>query len=143
MVPNLWYRHEWSFLERCWGDEKFHQIANRLIGEGFAVVVLGCKKDIAAVSVIADGLSALNPEGKTTLGVTAGILNRSQLFISGDLGVLHIGVGLGVPTVSLFGPDIAAKWAPRGKHHIVINHKLPCSPCTRFGKTPPCPIGAE
>ena len=34
-------------------------------------------------------------------------------------------------------------YAPRGEQHIVINHKLPCSPCTRFGTTPPCPIGAK
>jgi ADP-heptose:LPS heptosyltransferase len=70
-------------------------------------------------------------------------LNRSQLLISGDSGVLHLGVGLGTPTVSLFGPGIADKWAPRGEQHIVINHKLPCSPGTRFGTTPPCPIGAK
>ncbi len=54
-----------------------------------------------------------------------------------------MGAGLSVPTVSLFGPGIANKWAPPGEQHIVINHKLPCSPCTRFGTTPPCPIGAK
>jgi len=132
-----------SIPERCWGDEKFHQLAIRLIGEGLAVVVVGGKEDVATGSAIAEGLSVLNLTGKTSLCETAGILNRSKLLISGDSGVLHIGVGLGIPTVSLFGPGIAAKWAPRGKHHIVINHKLPCSPCTRFGTTPPCPIGAK
>jgi ADP-heptose:LPS heptosyltransferase len=132
-----------SIAERCWGVEKFHQLAKRLIDEGSSVVVVGGKEDIATGRAIVDGLSVLNLTGKTSLCGTAGVLNRSQLLISGDSGVLHIGVGLGTPTVSLFGPGIAAKWAPRGKHHIVINHKLPCSPCTRFGTTPPCPIGAK
>ena len=132
-----------SIAERCWGVEKFHQLARRLIAEGLSVVVVGGKEDIATGRAIVDGLSVLNLTGKTSLCGTAGVLNRSQLLISGDSGVLHIGVGLGIPTVSLFGPGIAAKWAPRGKHHIVINHKLPCSPCTRFGTTPPCPIGAK
>jgi len=132
-----------SIAERCWGVEKFHQLAKRLIDEGLSVAVVGGKEDIATGHAIADGLSVLNLTGKTSLCGTAGVLNRSQLLISGDSGVLHIGVGLGIPTVSLFGPGIAVKWAPRGKHHIVINHKLPCSPCTRFGTTPPCPIGVK
>jgi ADP-heptose:LPS heptosyltransferase len=132
-----------SIAERCWGTEKFRQLAGRLIAEGFAVVVVGGKEDIAAGRGIVDGFSALNLAGKTSLCGTAGVLKRSQLLVSGDSGVLHLGVGLGTPTVSLFGPGIAAKWAPRGAQHVVINHKLPCSPCTRFGTTPPCPIGAK
>jgi ADP-heptose:LPS heptosyltransferase len=65
------------------------------------------------------------------------------LLVSGDSGVLHLAVGLDVPTVSLFGPGIAEKWAPRGDIHRVIDHHLACSPCTRFGTTPPCPIQAR
>ncbi|MBE0577404.1 MAG: glycosyltransferase family 9 protein [Desulfuromonadales bacterium] len=132
-----------SIPERCWGAEKFQQLAIRFLDEGFAVVVVGGKQEIAAGNAIAAGSSALNLADKTSLSGTAGILKRSQLLVSGDSGVLHLGVGLGKPTVSLFGPGIAAKWAPRGEQHIVINHKLPCSPCTRFGTTPPCPIGAK
>lgn len=132
-----------SIAERCWGIEKFRQLANRFIDEGLAVVVVGGKEDIAAGSAIVDGFCALNLTGKTSLCGTAGVLHRAQLLVSGDSGVLHIGAGLGTPTVSLFGPGIAAKWAPRGKQHVVINHNLSCSPCTRFGTTPPCPIGAK
>ncbi|MGK2905935.1 MAG: glycosyltransferase family 9 protein [Desulfuromonadales bacterium] len=132
-----------SIAERCWGLEKFRQLAIRFIDEGLAVVVAGGKQDIAAGSAIAHDLGALNLTGKTSLCETAGVLHRAQLLVSGDSGVLHLGVGLGTPTVSLFGPGIAAKWAPRGEQHVVINHNLPCSPCTRFGTTPPCPIGAK
>jgi ADP-heptose:LPS heptosyltransferase len=132
-----------SIVERCWGVEKFHQLVRRLIAEGLAVVVVGGKEDISTGRAIVDGLSVLNLTGKTSLCETAGVLNRSQLLISGDSGVLHIGVGLGTATVSLFGPGISEKWAPRGEQHIVLNHKLPCSPCTHFGTTPPCQIGAK
>jgi len=57
--------------------------------------------------------------------------------------VLHIAVGLGVPTVSLFGPGRAKKWAPQGGQHMVINRGLSCSPCTTFGTTPSCPTAAR
>ena len=132
-----------SIPERCWDVEKFHGLAILLIGEGASVVIIGGQEDVAAGSAIGVDNCALNLVGETTLLETAGILRRSQLLVSSDSGVLHIGVGLGIPTVSLFGPGIVKKWAPRGKRHSVINHELPCSPCTKFGKTPPCPIGAK
>jgi ADP-heptose:LPS heptosyltransferase len=77
------------------------------------------------------------------LSETAAVIQKSVLLLSGDSGVLHIAMGLGVPTVSLFGPGRAGKWAPRGERHIVINKGLSCSPCTTFGTTPPCPISAQ
>ena len=33
------------------------------------------------------------------------VLNRAEVFISGDTGPLHFAAGLGVPTISLFGPS--------------------------------------
>lgn len=132
-----------SIAERCWGNDKFRQLAKRLIDAGCCVVIVGGKEDVASGHAIVAGTCALNLAGQTSLCETAGILNRSKLLVSGDSGVLHIGVGLGMPTVSLFGPGVAAKWAPRGNQQVVINHQLLCSPCTRFGTTPPCPIGAK
>jgi len=66
-----------------------------------------------------------------------------MLLITGDSGVLHIAVGVGTRTVSLFGPGIEKKWAPSGDCHMVLNKGLSCSPCTRFGYTPTCRIGAR
>ncbi len=132
-----------SIPERCWGAEKFHQLAIRLFDVGVSVVVVGGQEDYAVGAAILADTSGLNLAGKTNLPETAGVLSRSQLLVSGDSGVLHLGAGLGVSTVSLFGPGIADKWAPVGESHTVINHALPCSPCTRFGTTPPCPIGAK
>jgi ADP-heptose:LPS heptosyltransferase len=45
--------------------------------------------------------------------------------------------------LSLFGPGIQKKWAPRGQGHVVINKNLDCSPCTKFGYTPRCKKNAE
>jgi lipopolysaccharide heptosyltransferase II len=132
-----------SITERRWGVERFHQLSRRLNGDGYPVVVIGGSDDRSAGDAIAAGLEGLNLAGQTSLLGSAAIIANSALLVSGDSGVLHLGVGLGTLTVSLFGPGIAAKWAPRGEQHIVVNHKLPCSPCTRFGTTPSCPIGAK
>ncbi len=132
-----------SIPERRWGAERFRRVADMLSGFGIKTVVVGGKEDRQQSEVIVGGGAGLNLAGLTSLAETAAVIQRSALLLSGDSGVLHIAVGLGVPTVSLFGPGRAKKWAPRGERHIVINRELPCSPCTTFGTTPPCPIDAR
>ena len=105
--------------------------------------MVGGNDDVVAGNVIIKTSVGLNLAGLTSLAETAAIIKRATLLISGDSGVLHLGFGLGTPTVSLFGPGIAKKWAPRGPQHLVLNHQLPCSPCTRFGHTQKCTHNAE
>jgi len=132
-----------SIADRRWGAERFRGVAGRLAEEGIPVVVVGGECDAAEAGVVLGGVGGLNLAGKTTLAESAAVIAQSALLLSGDSGVLHLAVGLGIPTVSLFGPGIEAKWGPKGEGHIVLNKHLPCSPCTRFGTTPPCPIKAR
>ncbi|GFE61329.1 glycosyltransferase family 9 protein [Geobacter sp. AOG2] len=132
-----------SIPERRWGADKFGKTAELLAAVGVPVVVVGGREDKAQGEMIVAGGEGLNLAGRTSLSETAAVIRKSALLLGGDSGVLHIAVGLGIPTVSLFGPGRARKWAPRGDRHIVINKGLPCSPCTTFGTTPPCPIAAR
>jgi len=131
-----------SITERRWGTDRFGAVATILSDKGFKVVVVGGSIDRADGDSIAR-VGGLNLAGETSLPETAAVIANSRLVISGDSGVLHIAVGLDIPTVSLFGPGIAAKWAPRSDKHIVLNSQQTCSPCTKFGTTPPCPHNAR
>jgi ADP-heptose:LPS heptosyltransferase len=132
-----------SIPERRWGTEKFRELALCIHSWGLPVVVVGGREDEQSGDCIVSGGVGLNLAGKTSLAETAAILARSMLLVTGDSGLLHIAAELEVPTVSLFGPGIEKKWAPRDDRHIVLNKHLPCSPCTRFGYTPECRIGAR
>lgn len=132
-----------SIPERRWGAERFRLLAEKLLAAGYPVVVVGGREDREQGDEIVSGGTGLNLAGQTSLAETAAVLKRSSLLVGGDSGVLHIAVGLGVSTVSLFGPGRMLKWSPRGGCHGVINRELPCSPCTTFGNTPPCPIEAR
>ena len=132
-----------SIPERRWGADRFRRVAEMLSVFGVKIVVVGGKEDRKQGEIIAGGGLGLNLAGLTSLPETAAVIKKSSLLLSGDSGVLHIAAGLGVPTVSLFGPGRVQKWAPQGDRHIVINKDLPCSPCTVFGATPPCPINAK
>jgi lipopolysaccharide heptosyltransferase II len=133
-----------SIRERRWGRDRFHQTAQALIERGYGVVVIGGKGDLRAGEVIAgDFHHIVDLCGKLSLVEAAAVLQEASLLITGDSGIMHIGYGLGIKTLSLFGPGIEKKWAPRGNHHIVINKSLDCSPCTKFGYTPKCTKNAE
>lgn len=132
-----------SIPEKRWGVEHFRQVAKILSASEIKIVVIGGKEDRQLGDIIAGDGFGLNLAGLTSLPETAAVIQKSTLLLSGDSGVLHIAVGLGIPTVALFGPGRVSKWAPRGANHIVINKKLPCSPCTFFGNTPPCPINVQ
>ena len=128
--------------ERRWGISKYAALAERLINEGFGIVIVGGNEDVedsAKLQEIANGDSTINYAGKTSLIETAAIISQLDLLVSSDTGLMHIAYGVGTPTVSLFGAGIQEKWAPIGASNIALNKHLPCSPCTRFGYTPKCP----
>ena len=127
-----------SIAARRWGEERFHLLACAINEIGWQVVVVGGRADCATAAAICRADRGDNFSGKTSLAGTAALIAGADLLVSGDSGLLHIGVALGIPTVSLFGPGIAQKWAPRGKQHNVLNLQLSCSPCTLFGTTPSC-----
>jgi len=132
-----------SIVERRWDVAKYRLLICLLAESGINSVVIGGSADKSCAEAIISGTSALNLAGRSSIAGTAALIAGSTLLLSGDSGVLHMGVGLGIPTVSLFGAGIARKWAPQGEMHRVINRNLHCSPCTLFGNTPPCPNGAR
>jgi len=131
-----------SILERRWGGQNFRAVVSALASEGIPSVVVGGMGEAAAGAEIISELGGLNLAGMTSLVESAAVIERSAVLVSSDSGLLHIGVGLGVSTISLFGSGIEKKWAPRGMEHVVLNKNICCSPCTRFGYTPACPVGA-
>jgi lipopolysaccharide heptosyltransferase II len=133
-----------SVPERRWGGAKFGMVASALSERGYKIVILGSASDKEDADKIKErAADSLDLKGKTTLGDVAAVLRRCRLLISADSGLLHIAYGVGTPTVSLFGSGIRNKWAPRGKRHTVVDKRLSCSPCTRFGYTPHCKRGVE
>ncbi len=133
-----------SLRERQWGSGRFRQTAEILCERGYGIVVVGGNDDMREGEKIIQGIpNSMNFCGKLSLPETAAVLEQSSLLITGDSGIMHIGYGLGIKIVALFGPGREKKWAPREGNCIVINKHLSCSPCTTFGYTPKCKRNAE
>jgi ADP-heptose:LPS heptosyltransferase len=127
---------------RLWPAERYAALARWLIDRERCVVLLGGADAAAAAGAITAMLGSprlLNLAGRTTLPETAAVLARAELALGADTGVMHLAYGVGTSTVALFGPGLQRKWAPPGARHRVVRKGLACSPCTRFGRVPPCP----
>jgi ADP-heptose:LPS heptosyltransferase len=132
--------------ERQWDPARWVEVGRRLAGTGYAIVLVGGPEDRAVCGAVTSGIGGarvFDLSGRATIGETAAVIARAALYVASDGGLLHVAHALRVPTVGLFGAGIATKWGPRGTRARIIRHPLPCSPCTRFGYTPPCPIGVE
>jgi lipopolysaccharide heptosyltransferase II len=128
-----------SIREKRWGGDRFHRTAEPLSEQGYGIVVVGGKDNAREGETIIQGIpGSLNLCGKLSLPETAAVLKRSSLLITGDSGIMHIGYGLGVKIVALFGPGNDKKWAPLGKRCTVITKNLACSPCSSYGYTKRC-----
>ena len=63
------------------------------------------------------------------LALFLAVLQRAKIFISGDTGPLHFAAGLGVSTLSLFGPSYPERFAPVGRKHLFLRAaRCPCGP---------------
>ncbi len=67
-----------------------------------------------------------------TLKQLAALLERCDLFLSGDSGPLRIAEIAGAPSVSLFGSANPANTRPLGPGHLVLTPPLTCCPCYEF-----------
>jgi len=127
-----------SIPAKKWDPDRFRAVAAWCLAHALQVVLLGGESEREEGGRIVAGLGVVNLIGKTILAQTAAIIARAAVVVSGDSGVLHVAAGLGRPTVALFGPSSAIKWAPRGERHIALQ-SADCTPCSRFGNIPPCP----
>lgn len=99
--------------EKAWGEEKFAQVAARLLAaRGLLPVISWGPGDEARV----ERLSALLPEAvvapRLDFPGLAQVIAASTLFVAGDTGPLHLADALRARTLALFGPTDPARNGP-------------------------------
>jgi heptosyltransferase III len=79
----------------------------------------------------------------TDLRIFLAVLKRAGLVVCGDTGPLHFASGLGMPTVSFFGPSRRIQFGPLGLNHQVLEgSRCRCSCDAQICTTAPSCISA-
>lgn len=115
-----------------WAKKKFAQLADRLISDWAAVVILFGGKEEANLAEDIRGMMQSHPlimSGQTTLSETAALIEKCSLFISNDSGLLHVASAVKTPVVGLFGPTDPGRTGPYPDSSAVVRKDMTCSPC--------------
>jgi len=121
-----------NLAQKRWCLEKFIKVAERLFYDhGAQIFFIGGDNEVEMTMEIEEKakfpVSVLI--GKLELWETAYIIERCDLLISNDSGLMHLGAALGRPVLSIFGPTDIVKNHPWSEKAVVVSKNMACAPC--------------
>lgn len=110
-----------------WPAARFAEAARRLTGPegilpGGRVLLLGAAAERPRAAPLLAALpreGTLDLMGEVDLPTAYACLSRAALFIGNDSGLMHLAAASGIPTLGLFGPSRAERYAPFGPNCAV------------------------
>ena len=119
-----------------WPVERYRAVIERLLAEraDSQIVLFGSPEEAEMIEEIARGMGqrVSVAAGKTTVKQVAALIERCDMLVCNDSGLMHAAVAVGTPVVAIYGPTDIRRTAPLGEMHRVIRHDLPCSPCFKL-----------
>jgi heptosyltransferase-2 len=113
-----------------WPGSAYAALARHLLGEGFAVWVVGGPDEKALAAEIVGTSQARDLTGNDLRDAILA-LGCAAAAVSNDSGLLHVAAALGTPSIGIFGPTSPWHWAPLNPLAATIETAtvLPCQPC--------------
>jgi lipopolysaccharide heptosyltransferase II len=124
---------------KCWPPERFAALADRLISEcGADVILFGTPGEEEMAARICSNMKcrAISLVGKTSMRDLAALFSACSIFIGNDSGAMHVAAAAGLPVIGIFGPTDPEGTAPVTEQFTLIREAVSCSPC--FLRT--CPV---
>jgi len=103
---------------KVWPADRFAAVFRHIVGKDSVAIVLGGPgetEQAMAAPLLAALPGAIDLVGRLTLPEVVACLERCDLFVGNDSGLMHLAAAAGTPTIGLFGPTDAATYAPTGR----------------------------
>lgn len=128
------------WVSKRWPVRFFAELSHRVIDEiGAPVVLVGDQDDRAMCARANFHPACINAMGQLDVVQTGGLLERCNMLVGNDSGLVHLSEAVGTPAVALFGPTVASfGYYPALDRSVSMERRLSCRPCSRNGSTP-CP----
>lgn len=115
-----------------WPAGKYTHLARELSTlPGVRVALSGGAAARALCDEIAGPLAGAiwRADGRFSVLGSAVLFRQARALVTGDSGPMHIAVAMGTPVVALFGAANPLRTGPYAADAIVLDKRLPCSPC--------------
>lgn len=122
-----------------WDPARFAEVGQGLRERtGDPVVVVGSAAEEPLCREVAKAIPGAGLlTGIDDLGVLGAALARGRVLLCNDSGLLHLAEAVGTPVLALFGPTSREfGFFPLDPRSRVVEHALPCRPCSRTGDRP-------
>jgi heptosyltransferase III len=115
---------------REWPAESWRDLARRLVGDGYSIVLTGGPGDTERTQAFVHSCGDLAPPpkpvaGRYRLSELVDVLAAASAVVSVNTGVMHLAAAVGAPTIALNGPTSAARWGPIGPNVVCVDSDLP------------------
>ncbi len=122
---------------REWKIENYISVANKLyeFNKDIRILITGTKMEKYLCDELYENTKefTLNTAGKHTLEETAALVERAELMVCSNTGILHVSSCVGTRTIGLHGPTNPNKWGAYSSKAITIQSDKFCSPCLYLG----------
>jgi len=117
---------------KCWPEASFAALADLLCEQVNAGIILsGAPDEKEIVGRVARLMKheCLDLSGRLSIMELAAVLERSDLYVGNDSGVMHLASATGTKTVAIFGPTDPNRTGPYNPLATVVRADLNCMPC--------------
>ncbi len=130
-------------FSKMWPKEYFIKLGEKLVNNGFKIVLFGGKSDVNICNEISSGLkNSINLCRDDDLLQIAANMEKIKLLVCNDSGMMHVASAVKVPVAAIFGSSVKEfGFTPyKNKNLILENKLLSCRPCSHIGRER-CPKG--
>ena len=97
---------------RRWPFASYVEVARRLLGAGYRVVLVGSRDEKPDGNGLADDEGVVDLIGRTSLPELLDLMKSAACVITNDTGPAHIGIALGTPSVVIVGGGHFGSFVP-------------------------------
>ena len=119
-----------------WPLDRYRQLIEQLLAESTRarIILFGSPGEAGMIADLVRGLESqvAIAAGKTTVKQVAALIERCDLLICNDSGLMHAAVAVKTPVVAIYGPTDIRRTAPLGPQHTIVRHEMACSPCFKL-----------
>lgn len=146
-LPDLLIATGASRPAKLWPVEYWEALLYWCEGRGLSVGLLGDKPaeqvryyhSASAEDFLLSRTALQDLRGRFTLPQVAGALREARACVAIDNGIMHLAIGVGTPTVAIFGASSWRLWAPQMPHLQLLLPDTPCPLCEQNNyRNPDC-----
>jgi len=133
-----------GYFTKRWLPEYYAELADKLAEDLNAEILLfGDRNDLCITRLITRQMNtpAIDMAGELSILETVAALERCDVLVCNDTGLMHIGCALKKKVVAVFGPTTEELgFFPVGENARVVQTDISCRPCSHVGSKR-CPRG--